>query len=133
MLAASPEYLALRGTPIEIDDLEEHDGICMDTWAPNALRRLHGEAGPVRVTMHNRVRSNSLATARHAALDGLGIAPLLEMTCRADLDRGALVEVLRGALPSSAKAWVVYPVARERSAAAQALIGHLIRQRDAAR
>lgn len=76
--------------------------------------------------MRNRIRANSLETARLAALDGLGIAPLLELTCQPDLDRGALVEVLRGALPMSAKGWVVYPVARERSLAAQALIDHLV-------
>lgn len=125
LLAASPAYLERRGAPTRVEDLADHDGICMDAWAPNALRRLTGDRGPVRVTMRNRVRSNSLATARSAALDGLGIAPLLKLTCQDDLDRGALVEVLRGALPMSARGWYVYPVARRRSAAAQALLDHL--------
>ncbi|MBX2802770.1 MAG: LysR family transcriptional regulator [Myxococcales bacterium] len=125
LLVASPEYLERKGTPLRVEELSRHDGVCMDGWAPNALKRLSGDRGPVRVTMRNRVRSNSLTTARNAALDGLGIAPLLELTCQGDLDRGALVEVLRGALPMSAKGWYVYPVARNRSAAAQALIGHL--------
>ncbi|MFK7990207.1 MAG: LysR family transcriptional regulator [Sandaracinaceae bacterium] len=128
LLAASPSYLARRGTPTQVDELNAHDGICMDGWAPQALRRLKGDGPPLRITMHNRVRSNSLTTARNAALDGLGIAPLLEMTCRAELASGALVEVLRGALPSSAQGWVLYPLERERSAAAQALIDHLIAQ-----
>ena len=76
--------------------------------------------------MRNRVRANSLETARLAALDGYGIAPLMKITCQPDLDRGALIEVLRGCLPMSAKGWLVYPVARERSAAAQALIDHVV-------
>ena len=63
----------------------------------------------MRVTMRNRIRANSLETARLAALDGFGVAPLLELSCQTDLDRGALVEVLRGALPMSAKGWIVYP------------------------
>ena len=125
LLAASPEYLALRGTPARVQDLSDHDGVCMDAWAPNAIRRLDGDRSYVRVNMRNRVRANSLETARRAALDGLGIAPLLELTCREDLDRGALVEVLRGALPDSAKGWYVYPVGRARSAAADALIAYL--------
>lgn len=125
LLAASPEYLALRGTPARVEELAQHDGVCMDAWAPNAIRRVDGDRGPVKVSMRNRVRANSLETARRAALDGLGIAPLLELTCQDDLDRGALVEVLRGALPDSAKGWYVYPVGRERSAAAQALLYHL--------
>jgi len=127
LLAASPEYLALRGTPTRVEDLAEHDGICMDPWAPNGIRRLDGDWGAVRVEMRNRVCANSLETARRAALDGLGIAPLLLLTCQEDLDRGALVEVLRGALPDSAKGWYVYPVWKARSAAAQALIDQLAR------
>lgn len=126
LLAASPEYLSLHGTPTQVEELADHVGICMDGWAPNALTRVSGEGGPVRVNMHNRIRANSLETARLAALDGFGIAPLLELSCQTDLDRGALVEVLRGALPMSAKGWVVYPRARKRSAAAQALIDHLV-------
>lgn len=50
----------------------------------------------------------------------------LLLTCQKDLDRGSLVEVLRGALLDSAKGYVLYPTARERSAAAQALINHLL-------
>ena len=125
LLAASPEYLALRGTPARVQDLSDHDGVCMDAWAPNAIRRLDGDRSYVRVNMRNRVRANSLETARRAALDGLGIAPLLELTCREDLDGDALDEVLRGALPDSAKGWYVYPVGRARSAAAAALIAYL--------
>ena len=98
----------------------------MDGWAPNAIKRIDGEGGPVRLKIHNRIRSNSLYTARLAALDGVGIAPLMKMSCQPDLDRGALVEVLRGALPNSAKLYLVYPAGRERSAAAQALIDHLM-------
>lgn len=126
LLVASPEYLAVHGTPSRVEELSQHTGVCMDGWAPNALRRVHGDRGPVRVNIRNRVRANSLETARLAALDGLGIAPLMKITCQPDLDRGALVEVLKGCLPMSAKGWIVYPLARERSAAAQALIDHVV-------
>lgn len=129
LLAASPEYLAGHGTPVAVEELANHVGICMDGWAPNALTRVTGDRGPVRVTMHNRVRANSLETARLAALDGFGIAPLLELSCQQDIDSGALVEVLRGALPMSAQGWLVYPLQKERSAAAQALIDYLVKQR----
>ena len=126
LLVASPAYLERFGTPAEVEGLAEHWGVCMDGWAPNALRRLGGDRALVRVAMRNRIRANSLETARLAALDGLGVAPLLEMSCAPDLARGALVEVLRGALPDRAEGWIVYPVARERSAAAQALIDHVV-------
>jgi DNA-binding transcriptional LysR family regulator len=126
LLAASPAYLSARGTPQQVDELEHHDGICMDPWAPNAIRRVKGDGAYVRVYLRNRVRANSLETARRAAVDGLGIAPLLELTCRAELDRGDLVEVLRGALPDNAPFWALTPLGRTRSAAASALLSWLV-------
>ena len=58
---------------------------------------------------------------------GFGIAPVLQMTCQRELESGALVEVLRGALPMSSPFWAVYPARRRGSAAARALVEHLIR------
>jgi len=126
LLAASPEYLELRGRPRRVQELTAHDGINMDPWAPNAIRRLDGDRGFVKVQMRNRIRANRQDTARRAAVDGLGIAPLLELTCRRELESGALVEVLRGALPPSASMWVVSRLGKDRSAAATALVRHVL-------
>ncbi len=126
LLAASPEYLKERGTPKQVEDLEHHDCLCMDPWAPNAIRRVDGDRSPVRVKVRNRIRANRLTTAQQAALDGFGIAPLLKMTCQAELDDGSLVEVLCGALPPAAPFWAIHPIGRRSSKAAQALIEHLI-------
>ena len=125
LLVASPDYLARRGTPRVAEDLAEHDGVCMDPWAPNGLRQVDGERAPVRVSLRSRVKANALYTAQRAALDGLGIAPLLLLTCQAHLDRGELVEVLPGALPDHAPMWVLSPLGRTRSAAATALVAHV--------
>lgn len=110
----------------------------MDPWAPNAIRRVKRDHTYVRVHMRNRIRAKSLETARRAAVDGLGIAPLLELTCRKELERGELVEVLRGALPDTAPFWALVPLARTRSAAASALLAWFARaheppRRDAGR
>lgn len=127
MLVASPEYLELHGTPTKVEDLADHVGVCMDAWAPNAIRRLDGDRGFVRVHIRNRLRANSLDTARRAAISGLGIAPLVQFNCQAELDAGSLVEVLRGALPDSARFYVVSRVPAVRSAAATALVEHIRR------
>ena len=127
VLVASPAYLALHGTPQTVEDLAQHSGVCMDAWAPNAIRRLDGDRGFVRVNVPNRVRANSLDTARRAVLSGLGIAPLVLFNCQAELDAGALVEVLRGALPDSAAFYLISRLPSERSAAATALVEHLRR------
>lgn len=126
MLVASPDYLERRGTPKQVRDLETHDCIAMDTWAPNAIRSLDGDRGPVRLKLRNRVRVNRLETAQEAALAGLGIAPLVEMICWQHLRKGELVEVLRGALPMESGFYAVYPAGRRVSAAAKALIDHML-------
>ncbi|EDM75784.1 Transcriptional regulator [Plesiocystis pacifica SIR-1] len=127
VLVASPRYLERRGTPTRPEELAEHDCVAMDTWVPNAFSSLMGPDGPVSVDFRNRVRSNSQETARKAALDGFGIAPMVEMTCWRQLESGALVEVLPGALPWPATFWAVYPVARSKSAATRAFVEHLVR------
>lgn len=122
LLAASPDYLAAHGTPTRVEELEQHVGLCMDPWAPNAIRQVGGDRGYVHVKLRNRLRANSMQTAQNAALAGLGIAPLLELTCREALRDGSLVEVLRGALPDEAKMWAISPLARQRTPAVAALL-----------
>lgn len=126
LLAASPRYLSARGTPQRVEDLAEHDGVCLDPWAPNGIRRLDGDRGFVRLHVRSRIRANSLDCAQRAAVDGLGIAPLLELTCRRALEQGTLVEVLRGALPDTAPMWVISRAGKQRSAAASALVRHVV-------
>lgn len=126
LLAASPGYLAARGTPSQVEDLEAHDCIAMDTWAPNAIRRLDSERGPVKLTLRNRVRVNRLETAQKAACAGYGIAPVLLLNCVHELETGQLVEVLQGCLPMSSPFWAIYPRGRKGSAAARALVAHIL-------
>lgn len=127
VLVASPDYLARRGTPTHPKELENHDCIAMDNWIPNAIRALQGPDGPVPVKFRNRVRTNRQQTARMAALEGFGIAPMVAMTCWRHLQSGALVEVLPGAMPGPATFWAIYPAARRSSAATRALVDHLAR------
>ncbi len=126
LLVASPDYLAQRGTPEHPEDLAEHACIAMDNWVPNAISALQGPDGPVKVEFRNRIRTNRQETARKAAIDGFGIAPVVEMTCWRELRSGALVEVLPGSLPGPSPMYAVYPSARARSAAVLALVEHLV-------
>lgn len=127
VLVASPQYLERRGVPERPEDLEDHDCITMDNWVPNAIKALEGPEGPVRVEFRNRIRSNRQETARKAAVDGFGIAPMVEMTCWRELASGTLVEVLPGAMPGPATFWALYPAARSSSPATRALVDHLRR------
>lgn len=124
LLCATPDYLARRGTPERVEDLEEHDCIGMDSWAPNAIRKLDGS--PIRLRLRNRVRTNRLDTVQSAVLAGLGIGPLLGLNVHEALRSGTLVEVLEGCLPRASSMWAIYPVGRKGTAAAKALVAHLL-------
>lgn len=127
LLVASPAYLAAEGTPQSLEDLADHTYVGMDDWAPNAVRRVADEAGqPTRIEVRNRLRVNRLDTARAAAVEGLGIAPMVEFNCWKELREGTLVEVLAGSMPGPAPFWAVYPAGRKMSAAAQALLDHIV-------
>lgn len=124
LLCASADYVSEHGVPETVEQLQEHPCVGMDTWAPNAIRRLDGT--PVRLDLQNRVRTNRLDTIQAAVMDGVGIGPLLALTCARALERGDLVEILPGCLPMESSFWLVYPAAREGTAAARALVAHLI-------
>jgi len=127
LLVASPAYLAEHGTPSTLADLGKHNCVAMDNWAPNGLRNTPGERGPVRVDTRNRLRVNKLDTVRMAAIDGLGIAPMIAFNCWRELQEGVLVEVIPGTFPGPAPFWAVYPAGRKASAATRALVEHLIK------
>jgi DNA-binding transcriptional LysR family regulator len=126
VLVASPAYIAERGTPTSLEDLEDHVYVGMDDWAPNAVRRIASDGEMVRIDVRNRVRVNRLDTARAAAVAGFGIAPMVAFNCWSELQSGALVEVLPGALPGPAPFWVIYPTGRKMSAAARTLVDHIV-------
>ena len=126
LLVASPTYIEERGAPQSLEDLADHVYVGMDSWAPNAVRRVANDGQMVRVDVRNRVRVNRLDTAREAAVAGFGIAPMVAFNCWRELQSGQLVEVLPGALPGPAPFWVVYPTGRKMGAAARSLVDHIV-------
>lgn len=92
---ASPAYLARRGTPETIQQLEEHDCILYAT-----AERPVGQWRFVRETERRSLRPRSVLTFNHgsalaeAALAGLGIGQTLELLVARELAEGRLVSVL---------------------------------------
>jgi DNA-binding transcriptional LysR family regulator len=109
---ASPRYLRARGTPRSPGDLAGHDCIAL---APegSAARWAFAEAGEVRwLRVAARVRVNSLAMARQAALDGLGITNLPRFACAGDIADGRLVPLLGAETGAFGAIHVVHPSRR---------------------
>ena len=90
---ASPAYLAARGTPRSVAELEGHNLLgftqpeSLNTWP---LRHALGEGLGIAPSL----RASSGETLRQLALDGAGLVCLSDFMTEQDRQSGALVEVL---------------------------------------
>ena len=90
VLCAAPDYLARRGPPERIDDLDRHQLLSHagSEW------RLDGPEGIAQVRVHGPLRTNSSEVVREAVLSGIGIALRSTWDVGPDLKSGRLVHVL---------------------------------------
>lgn len=90
LLCATPDYIAARGLPRNIEDLSQHTLIAhnADQW------RLDGPSGTVGVNVTGPLRTNSSEVVREALLAGVGIALRSTWDVGPELKSGQLVHVL---------------------------------------
>jgi DNA-binding transcriptional LysR family regulator len=94
-MVASPVYLAERGMPTTIEDLDYHNCLgfnfrrAQPVWALNQGGRI------VDRMVQGNLLANNGETVRRLAVDGVGIARLADFHVAPDIAAGRLVEVLR--------------------------------------
>ncbi|WP_306393100.1 LysR family transcriptional regulator [Telluria beijingensis] len=111
-IAATPDYLARRGTPLGIADLAGHDGIVHfsgRTGRPFDWELQDG-AGVRKVAMKGGIAVNDADANLACALQGLGLAQLARYQLRGHA--GQLLEVLPDAAPTPMPVSLVYPQGR---------------------
>lgn len=111
-LAASPAYLAARGTPRSVEDLAAHDCIRAVGQAGPTTWRLNGPDGPAQIAVTGRFSANTGPALKKAAIGGLGICLLPIGSLLPHFHAGELVEVLPGVASSVGNLYVVYPSRR---------------------
>jgi DNA-binding transcriptional LysR family regulator len=95
VMAASPAYLARRGSPRCIDDLSEHECLQLLLGDNSSYRWEINDGGtPRRLRVPGALTINDTATTIDACKAGLGIAYLLEARIADELARGELQLVL---------------------------------------
>ncbi|TKR54765.1 LysR family transcriptional regulator [Allopusillimonas ginsengisoli] len=120
-VCASPQYLATRGTPHALPDLESHN--CLqgnhDYWRfqeNNKARNL-------------RIKGNLVCGSGWALLDaalkGVGIVQLPDYYVQPSLDSGQLIAVLTQYQQPDEGIWAVYPHNRHLSPKVRFLLDHL--------
>ena len=111
-LAASPAYLAARGTPRTVEDLADHDCIRPAKQGPSGTWRMGSAQGSTQVQVSGRFAANTGQAKVKAAIAGLGICLQPIGALRHALASGELVQVLPGVASAAAGLYVVYPSRR---------------------
>ena len=114
IFCAAPAYLARRGTPHDIAQLEQHDCIAYGRGDGTASPWLFAEENGVQrrvVTARLTVGDAEAQTA--AVLAGLGIAQQATWLVQEHLASGAIVEVLPGFATPGLPLYLAWPLARQ--------------------
>jgi DNA-binding transcriptional LysR family regulator len=130
VVAASPAYLARRGTPYSAADLARHDCLAYSNVRDPDLWRYRGpdgQPGQVRITV--RLAASSGEFLLQAAIADEGLVLLPSFYAHDALRSGQLAEVLADHRWPEPAAYAVYPPTRHLSARARVFIdflaGHL--------
>jgi len=96
IMVASPAYLAARGTPRKLDDLDRHNCIGYRFVSSGAIYDwdLRDGAQAIAKAVGGSVRVTDPVHAKELALAGVGIAYVFEPLARAELRAGTLRQVL---------------------------------------
>ena len=95
LVVASPAYLARRGRPEVPADLRRHDTLGFLAGPSPLSWRFRSDGRDVAFAPSGRLHTNSADAIRYAALAGHGLALLLEVHVREEIERGLLEAVLR--------------------------------------
>lgn len=109
VLCASPGYLERHGTPAHPRELAAHRVISYSYWSTRDEWNFTGPEGPVAVRTTPRLHTNNGDTCRAAALDDQGIILQPDFLVGADLQRGALVELMPAYRSITLGIYAVYP------------------------
>lgn len=122
VLVASAAYLAERGQPLGLDDLDGHDLIAFDNFSHNGEWRF-GVDGNLAVKFRPRLLTNSVEAAIDAAIAGAGITRALTYQVDGHVDQGRLSYVLSQMDPPAVPISLVFQANRTQSANLRVFIG----------
>jgi DNA-binding transcriptional LysR family regulator len=108
---AAPAYLAARGEPRSLAELQEHNCIGFRLVASGAVYEwdLREAAQDVAVAVQGTVRVTDASYARELALAGIGMAYIFEPLVRADIAAGRLRRILPEAAMEEDGLFLYYP------------------------
>ena len=121
-LCASPDYLARRGTPKSVPDLDAHDLV---VWKEDMTWEFHGKRGGESVAARGRAVVPDAAAMTAVVVHGGGIARLPNYLAAPHVADGRLVRVLRGVHAPAMEIHALYPSHRSLSVKVRVFIDAL--------
>jgi DNA-binding transcriptional LysR family regulator len=127
---ASPAYLAERGTPETVADLEKHDCLAYAYWSPSIPCRWpfarHGKSEEV--LANGRIRSNDWKVLLNTAIAGFGVTLGPESVLVDEIEAGRLIRVLPGYEGPVRPMHVVYPAGRRPTAKVRSFVEAVVEE-----
>jgi len=113
IIAASPEYLEIHGTPQSPHELTEHDCLIYSTVQGEDRWHLEGaEVGAASFRVRARLRTNNLSTVLAACEEGMGLCALPRYVAHQALEKGKILRVLPDYAPPAQEVHAAYPSPR---------------------
>ncbi|TMQ18324.1 MAG: LysR family transcriptional regulator [Deltaproteobacteria bacterium] len=127
VMCATPAYLAKRGTPTTIEELDDHDRVLFtpsprtQSWTLTYGDQIHEFGRPARFA------SNNVGAVHEAVSSGAGIALLTDFIVAGDCQRGHLVYVLPQWTGRPIEVNAVYPARQNLPPRLSLFLEHLAR------
>ncbi|KIL98133.1 Transcriptional regulator LysR family [Paramagnetospirillum magnetotacticum MS-1] len=125
LAAASPDYVARRGTPVHPSELSGHDCLTHGGRVHSEWRFTGEDGKPIQVEVKGRFDSDNGDVLRDMAMAGLGIVLLPSFFLGDGIRAGRLVPLLEKYVPLDSSLNVVYPHGRHLSPKVRAFVDHL--------
>ena len=119
-VVGTPAYFARAGVPEMPADLSAHEAIIYSQRGGGSAWTFAKDGAEQSVVLSGRIRSTAVEAVREAVLADLGLAVASDAMLGAELERGAVREVLADWRLPSIDVWAVFPTGRRASAKARA-------------
>ncbi len=126
-LCAAPSYLAKRGTPTAVEELDDHDKVLFLPSARSTGWTLTNGDQTFELGRPARFSSNNLAAVRDVVLAGGGISVMTEFMVACDIDQGKLVRLLPDWGARAIDVQAVYPARQNLPPRLTLFLEHLAR------
>ncbi len=129
VMCASPAYLEQMGTPQSPDELSEHQCLVYSLIRDFEYWHLSDSNGrEIRVKIRPHLKASTGEFLKDAAVEGLGIILLPSFIAYKEIERGALVQILKEYKLPQMDAYAIYPQTRHLSQRVRAFVDFLVKR-----